>query len=241
MRLVDVVQAIVRSAGYDVVRYRAERIHKPFDLLGLLIRDELTRTAVFTFMQVGANDGLSDDHLRRSILRHHLRGLLVEPIPDLFDALKRNYAGQSGLLFEQCAIADRDGTVPMYRIRKDAPLPPSVQQLASFTRHHLTTGRQGVPGLDAHIEQISVPARSLQSLVTQYELSNLTALIIDAEGYDGVIVRRALADGLRPRLLMYEHANLQPDEQATCLKLLIHHGYRFVEVGMDTYAVANAD
>ena len=57
----------------------------------------------------------------------------------------------------------------------------------------------------------------------------------------GGLRRRDRADGpacgLRPRLLVYESVVLPPDEQTDLLHQLKSAGYRFIEVGMDTYAV----
>ena len=58
-------------------------------------------------MQIGANDGVLDDPLRELITTHHLRGLLIEPLPDLFATLAENYKGETQLSFEQVAIARR--------------------------------------------------------------------------------------------------------------------------------------
>jgi FkbM family methyltransferase len=201
-----------------------------------MIRDELTRTPNFTFVQVGACNGVDNDPLRNSILRHQLRGLLVEPIPELFAALRRNYAAQPQLSFAQCAVAEEDGIATMYRIREGAPLPEAAQQLASFDRRNLTTQRQGLPGLDAHIVQVPVPARSLPSLVAEHGLGPITLLVTDAEGYDGTIVRSALEHGLRPRLIMYESVHQTASEQTGLLFRLRDAGYRIAESGMDTYA-----
>ncbi len=45
------------------------------------------------------------------------RGILVEPVPDLFAQLFRNYSiCKERLRFENLAIADRDGVLPFYRL-----------------------------------------------------------------------------------------------------------------------------
>src|SRR5437762_11064199 len=136
MRIVDVVQTAVRRLGYGIIR-RPHSISHPIDLLDVLIRNELASDPMFFFVQIGANDGIRVDPLRPSVLRHRLRGLFIEPLPDLFERLVDNYAGHMGLLFENCAISDHDGTQRMYRTRADAPLSEEVQALTSFNRTNL--------------------------------------------------------------------------------------------------------
>jgi hypothetical protein len=116
----------------------------PFDLLGVLIWDATNRLGgELQFLQVGAADGVSNDPLHDSILKHRLRGVLVEPLPDQFQRLERAYSGVDGLHFVNCAIAAVDGTLPLYRVRPGAPLPPEVHHLASFDRRNLTASKQG--------------------------------------------------------------------------------------------------
>jgi FkbM family methyltransferase len=238
MRIKDVIQTTTNRLGYDIVRYRTP-VDYSFDLLEFLIRDELSRDPDFMFIQVGANDGVQYDPLRPSVVRYGLRGLLIEPLPDLFEALVKNYADQPRLMFENCAIADTDGQRRMYRVRPDAPLPHAVHGLASFDRQNLSAARQGVPGLDSYVESVTVPARTLASLVKKHAITHLSLLMIDTEGYDAKIVEAALTAGLHPGLIMYEHVHLSPATRLACMRLLKDHRYHFIEVGMNTYAVAD--
>ena len=45
----------------------------------------------FFFIQVGANDGITGDDLRKYILKYQWHGILVEPVPYVFDRLIKNY------------------------------------------------------------------------------------------------------------------------------------------------------
>jgi len=232
--LVDSIRAKIRGRGFDVVRYKP-RFEHPIDLLGLLVRDELTRDPDFVFVQVGANDGELDP-LRPLVLRHQLRGLLIEPLPDAFARLQQTYADQPGLMFENCAIAEHDGEQVMYRIRADAPVPIHMHLMAGFNREHLSAATD-VPGIDGYIERIIVPAHRLASVIHRHGFTRISLLMVDTEGYDAQVVEAALADGLRPANIMYEHCHLSHMTQLACTQHLKRCGYRFVENGMDTYAV----
>ena len=72
------------------------------------------------------NDGVFCDPLHDLVLRHNLSGLLVEPLRNLFERLKANYAGQPGIAFERCAIGRTDGEAALYRARPHAPVPQWV-------------------------------------------------------------------------------------------------------------------
>ena len=43
----------------------------------------------FFFIEIGAHDGIYVDPIHRFIVKHKWKGILVEPIPYLFELLKR--------------------------------------------------------------------------------------------------------------------------------------------------------
>src|SRR3989344_5088239 len=75
------------------------------------------------FVEIGAMDGVSFDPLYAVVMKYRWRGLLVEPLPDLFARLKENYKDATGVLFENAAIAEERGEKVMYRVA-----PQAVQQ-----------------------------------------------------------------------------------------------------------------
>src|SRR5262245_48292496 len=58
------------------------------------------RRGQVTFIQIGANDGLRNDPIREFIVRDAWTGVLVEPLPDVFDLLKKNYSGRAAARLE---------------------------------------------------------------------------------------------------------------------------------------------
>lgn len=66
------------------------------------------------FVEIGANDGEQWDHLRPFILTHAWRGVMVEPLPQAFERLRRNYDGIDRVALENAAIADHDGRMAIY-------------------------------------------------------------------------------------------------------------------------------
>jgi hypothetical protein len=73
------IKVMLHSVGLDPVRYVAE-FERPVDILTLVVEKYLETQKPFFFVQIGANDGIQDDPLRKLILRHKFCGLLVEPI-----------------------------------------------------------------------------------------------------------------------------------------------------------------
>ena len=59
------------------------------------------------FIQVGANDGEYADPLHSFIVNYPWHGILVEPQPDIFARLRKNYAAMKNrLIFENIVAKD---------------------------------------------------------------------------------------------------------------------------------------
>jgi FkbM family methyltransferase len=239
MRLVDIAQSAIRSMGYDVVRL-PHQVSNPLNMVDLLVRDAVNRDPDFFFVQVGANDGIRDDALRPSILKYRLNGVLIEPLPDLFAKLQHNYREVPGLHFENCAVGAQSGQATIYRIREGAPVPDHAHGMASFNRAHLTGRKHGIPGLDDHVVETTIAVRTLPEILASYGNRHVSLLMIDTEGYDAEIVKMALESGLHPEIIIYEHLHLPIATQAATLQRLKAEGYRFQEIGYDTYALRTA-
>src|SRR5262245_27368062 len=59
----------------------------------------------FFFVNIGANDGVSNDPIYPFLREHAWRGIVVEPFAPLLEELRSNYRDFSGIIFEQAAIA----------------------------------------------------------------------------------------------------------------------------------------
>src|SRR4051812_7423126 len=69
----------------------------------------------FYFIQVGANDGITDDDIRVHVVGQQWRGILIEPLPDVFEQLRANYSGFDRLQFANLAITSATGPVEFWR------------------------------------------------------------------------------------------------------------------------------
>lgn len=235
MKWTDLIRSRLRGLGYDVVRWTPE-FNKPFAVLPLLVRERLATGRPFFFVQVGANDGVLDDPIRELVIRHRLPGLLIEPLPDMFEKLQANYTGQSQLAFENMAVLSREGRITLHRVQRDAPVHAHWHGIASFSKQNLLT--QGVPA--QYIQPYEVPGAPLGSILRRHGVAEIGLLQVDTEGYDYEVVKSAFDAGLRPEIINYEHCWLPPTTRHACKLLLDRMGYEFVETGKDTVAVRQA-
>jgi FkbM family methyltransferase len=192
----------------------------------------------FFFVQVGANDGIKDDPIRKFILATKWRGLLIEPIPAYFQNLVRNYSGHADrLIFENCAISDHEGHQTMFRIKDGAAgLPAWATGLASFDRAVLQKVEASIPNLNDLIIEDKVRCSTLESLLLKHNRSRIDLLQVDAEGYDYDIIRAIDLNVMRPRIVHYESKHITQRKQKELINKLVSSGYKVSTDGHDTLA-----
>ena len=197
-------------------------------VLPFVVAHELLKNPRMTFMQIGAFDGEGDDDLRQLIVRHSLRGVLVEPQPAAFARLQQVYRDEPQVVLLQAAIAEHEGTRDLYCQCGQASM------AASFDRDHLR--RHGIA--DDEIVAQPVACHTVMSALAAAELDHVDLIQIDAEGYDWPIIRSLDFSIIRPAILRFEYRNLHHRDADDCLAYLNAHGYRFFIERRDIVAVA---
>jgi FkbM family methyltransferase len=195
-----------------------------------MIRDSLVEIGGsggdIVVLLIGASDGEQNDPVAWFIRKHRWRAVLVEPVPPIFDKLRRNYAGCDGLTFVNAAVSEKDEVRPFFYL--DDPgneLPARAQGLGPFLEEEVLSHE--IPGREArrYRKRIDVPCLSLAGLLDQHDLDRVNILVIDAQGLDHRIVRQIPFDRIKPRLVIYEHILLEKEDRDACDELLRAHGY----------------
>ena len=249
-RLKIFVKSLLWRAGLDV------RLRNPWLENGLVVSPDLqtvlswylttTETRPF-FIQIGANDGYSDDPLYPVIRDFQLPGLLVEPQPALHEALTRTYRDMPELECVHAAIADRDDTLVFYSFSNELTEENTgfnFSALGALEREQAIAGfRQMAPqyGVKGRAEDYlvtrHVPAMRLETLLSAYDIAHFDILVIDAEGYDLKILYQLDLHLYRPILIYYEHAKLDETQRIESWRHLRAHGYTPCICGSNTLAL----
>jgi FkbM family methyltransferase len=169
-------------------------------------------------LQIGAFDGEADDDLRELVVKHALRGVLVEPQAAAFAQLQRTYRDQPHVTLLQAAISDFEGICDFYCRRGEASM------AASFNRDHLR--RHGIP--NDQIVRHQVVCHTVESALRIAGLDRVDLIQIDAEGCDWPIIRSIDFSRIRPAILRFEYRHMRAADADACLELLASHGYRFL-------------
>jgi FkbM family methyltransferase len=222
---------IAGLAGYELkprLSYQAPSI----DILDLAIKDLMSREPDIFFLQIGAHDGLSYDPISSYIRRFHWKGLLVEPQPSIFKKLQENYHDENQLLFENSALARRDGSIELHCFA-NASSEDHASMLASTRKHYLVFNGDGHRG---SLKTITVPALTLKSLLEKHQVERVNILQIDTEGFDFEIIAMIDFQRFKPDIIHYENNFLNRRQKSECARILGDQKYSLLNLGIDTIA-----
>jgi FkbM family methyltransferase len=228
-------QGIWRRLRSPALRYLAFSDALDCLLYGLLISLPRVR-----FLQIGANDGRTDDPLWTFRRYPHWSGILVEPADGPFRRLSANYAPWSGrFTLVKAAVGAASRLLPLYHFPAGPGVPAHLDQVASLDEalvlHHRS--RLAMPA-EVPVTNSQVRCVTFAELCHAHDLAALNVLVIDAEGSDAAILAQVDLTWLRPELLLFEHVHLSDDLRATMLRRLGAAGYETFAVGHDTLGVA---
>lgn len=205
------------------------------------------------FLQIGANDGCTNDPLHSFIIHHRLPGFCLEPLPAAFELLQRTYANSPTVVTAQVAIGTGTGSVDLYM----AGLPENATteqwldatRKATFSKSTAVRKTRKMCGLDndaeaeERLQRVQVPVQTLADFVEEHGSPHIDILQIDAEGEDWNVLQQAEKLPWPPTLINLEHKGLSPSERDCVQAWFAENGYFMFEHGRDTcgirYAVLN--
>ncbi|MGP8198178.1 MAG: FkbM family methyltransferase [Limisphaerales bacterium] len=210
--------------GYELVRhYDLPPITSTADILEAVVFNYLRKRGSdqLTFVQVGANDGITVDPIR-PFLRDTWRGVLVEPNPSVFKMLQSNCSGFPLLELENVAITETDGDMDLF-VPKES--------VDASLRTDVVTPKLGI--LPSR-EVVKVHCVTLAALFQKHKITDLDLFLVDAEGYDYKIMRQLLATPVYPAIIQFEHGAMTREEFSILSKLLVVQNYTLSIVNHDT-------
>jgi FkbM family methyltransferase len=196
----------------------------------------LCRKDIQFFIQIGAMDGKTYDPIYRYVNGSRWRGIIVEPIPALFEQLKANYQGRRNLIFENVAITEADGEremtwIPEQTIREHQ-LPGITKGIAT-----LLPDRNYIRLFHSYAKTARVQTTTLKTLLARHDVKRIDLLQIDAEGYDIKILDQLDLSLFKPCIINIEIASCPPAERVACFRRLHQNGYALSFDGGELCAV----
>jgi FkbM family methyltransferase len=196
-----------------------------------------------SFVQVGSNDGVKFDPICRQVRVRPWTGVMVEPVPYLFERLEAQHGGGRRVRLENAAVADHDGGQPFYFLAEARPgdvVPDWYDALGSFRRDVVLSHREHIPDIEARLQTTEVPCITFEALCRKHGLTRLDLVHIDTEGYDFEVIKLIDLDRWMPTVLLFEHKHLSADDHVACAAHLERHGYDLMADDTDTLCLRRA-
>lgn len=201
--------------------------------------NELKKKQVF-FFQIGANDGIKDDPIHNFVKSNQWEGILVEPLPNTFSILQKNYAGvHERLIFENVAVSNKSGELPFYIVKNAEHLNYHFDFTAfsSFSKEVLIKNFRHYPEIVQHIDEIKIKTTTIHELLIKHAVSHVDLLLIDTEGYDFEILKTIDFSNFRPDLIIFEVSNLNRKDFKESIEMLKKNEYMLYINYIDCIAV----
>jgi FkbM family methyltransferase len=199
-----------------------------------IISNLAEKKIINSLIQIGANDGMSHDHLHNVIKQFRLESLLLEPIKKYFLDLKNNYSNYENVRLENSALSINNEILFLYRVNSEyfykyGTLPTGI---TSFYKQHLI--KHGIK--EKHIIQEKVNQISFDELLKKYNVNSFDLLAIDTEGYDCNIVNDFFfkIKNIRP-IIVFEWSHIKQNELQETLNKMIKNNYSFFPTGDDIF------
>ncbi len=169
------------------------------------LRPYLTRRRG-TFVELGAFDGLDQSNTAWLEANRGWRGILIEPIPELYERCVRNRPLATVVNCACVSSAYDQSTVEMI-----------YSGLMSIVRGARLSDKADEEWV-AHGEELqqleryscTVPARTLSSVLEEHDLRHVDLLSLDVEGYELQVLKGFDLERFRPRHVLVEESGSDP-------------------------------
>ena len=185
-------------------------------------------------IQIGANDGLRFDSINKYIKQYKTKSILVEPIKEYFDQLKKNYRSHENIFFENLAISVKNQINYLYKVKTIDldKYDEHIKGISSFDFNHLI--KHGVK--KKHIIKEKIESTSIVKLFEKYNF-DINLLFIDAEGYDADIVIDLLENSNFKPIIIIEYVHIQSTTFKKLNNLLKEKNYKYFNVNENLICV----
>ncbi len=158
------------------------------------------------FIEVGANDGLSQSNTRYFEQYKGWRGLLIEAIPDLADKCKKN---RPKSIVENYALVGNDYPLDYIEIHY-CNLMSVIENDVVELNKHIQDGQKLFPKEKTYT--VKVPAITLSEMLEKHKISKIDLLSLDVEGFEANVLKGLDLEKYRPKFLLIEVRDIETIE-----------------------------
>lgn len=226
------LKKVVGIFGFKIISKNLIKVEREINSNNCLTLDEFLKNIfqkqnISGLIQIGANDGLRFDNINKYIKQYKIKSILVEPIKEYFDQLKKNYTNCENIIFENLAISVNDQINYLYKVKTNdlEKYDEHIKGISSFDFNHLI--KHGVK--KKHIIKEKIKSISIVKLFEKYNF-DINLLFIDAEGYDGNIAIDLLENSNFKPIIVIEYVHVPLSTIKYLNNLLKEKNYRYFRI-----------
>lgn len=161
-----------------------------------------------TFIEIGSNNYDTLVYLAKN---YSWKGIIVEPIFQVFSSIERH----PNCLYENSVISEEDGVKDFFYFNEKTGW-------GSLEKKHLEKLSIDINEL----KTIKVNSLTFDSLCKKYNINNIDYLKIDAESYDGKIIRSINFLKFNIKEINFEYEHLTTEDLRLTKEYLIKNSYK---------------
>jgi FkbM family methyltransferase len=158
-----------------------------------------------TIVQIGAHKGYDDltDIIKSSYNIDDINLILIEPQNEFNEYLIECYKNYNYIIENVIINTDSElNTTKFYKCSNDLD-----KEISSMNPQHLMKHGKN------NFNEIDIPCITIDNLLLKYQIKNIDILFIDAEGYDGDIIKSINFDTFNIKTIFYENLHLNNNDE----------------------------
>ena len=235
------LKKIVGIFGFKIISKNLIKVEREINsnncfTLDKFLKNIFQKQNISGLMQIGANDGLRFDNINKYIKQYKTKSILVEPIKEYFDQLKKNYTDYENIFFENLAISVNDQINFLYKVRTNDldKYDEHIKGISSYDFNHLI--KHGVK--KKHITKEKIESISIVKLFEKYDF-DINLLFIDAEGYDANIAIDLLENSNFKPIIVIEYVHVPLSTIKYLNNLFREKNYRNFKINENLICIPN--
>lgn len=235
------IKKIIGIFGFKLVSKNLVKINREISnnnhlSLDIILYSIFETKNITGIIQIGANDGIRFDNINKYIKKYKTKSILVEPIKEYFDQLKKNYNSYNNVFFENLAISVNNQINYLYKVKTNDlnKYDEHIKGISSYSLDHLI--KHGVK--KKHITKEKIESISITKLFKKYNF-DINFLFIDAEGYDADIVIDLLQNSNYRPIIIIEYIHIHLSSIKILNNLFKEKNYKYLKINENLICIPN--